>query len=723
MRSSWIPAAVSLAIVACGPTPPAMGDGGIVGSVHVVFDPGTGGPIDFAQVPFPDDLYRATGRIEIGAFPAETTQVAGEQAPRPEMVTTMREAFHDLDGFGTSSGVFFRVDGEIDESSLPQTPSESLQMGASVFLIDAETASPDALERVPVEVHWDRARRLIVVRPWYGHALHEGRTYAAVVTSGVRATDGTPLAASMRFAAVRDATSRPSDPTDAAAWTEYTPVLASSAVVRGMVSGLAVFHVQNVSAELDEARSVVRDAPPPALTILRVASGAALDDLLGTPSMDVPGTDVMGGVQHSHIGTLVDGTFESPSFVSSSPFGHGPFRHDASGDLMVQGMNTVWMTIALPAGDVSNVPVVVFQHGLGAERSAVFAIADALCEQGFAVAAIDIPFHGMRADVTTLDLHHTFGTTAGPDLYGDDHGGTTIYVSFVGVVDTGGPYVEFHPSYPRDALRQSAVDVMALVNVLDRADWSGVAAHGGPATVGFSDDPIGFVGVSLGGIIGTTFVTGEPRVGAAVLNVTGGELTNLVAFSSSFNGTFLPLLLPAIGLDPQHYAFDQPDTDYTSAPPRFLPEIALYQTLLDRGDSMSFAPVLATQGKNVLFQMAFDDETLPNQATEALSRAAGAEIVGRMPRYSDLAMSSSPLVSNLVLGGARVTRGLTVFEPATHGLLSRRSSTVAYMHPPVPPFQHATETPVMNPVDAAITQMVHFFVTFRSGAAEITHTP
>lgn len=712
MRS--VVSALGLFLLAgCNTAPMPTGDGAVAGSVHVVFEP-TSGPIDFAQVPFPDDLYRASGTIEIGAFPGERTQVAGELPPRPEMVTTMREAFHDLDGFGTSSGIFFRLDGDIDPASLPATPADSIPSSASVFLIDVGSASPSAFEHVPVEVHWDGARRLIVLRPWYGHALREGRTYAAVVTSGVRAVDGSPLSASPRFAAIRDAMTRPSEPLDATAWMEYTPVLASSAVTRGSVAGLAVFHVQGVSAELDEARQVVRSADPPALTILRVASGAALDDLLGTPVVDEPGTDVMGGVQHSHIGTLVDGTFPSPSFVSASPFGHGPFRRDAGGALVVQGTSTVWMTVALPPGDVSDVPVVVFQHGLGDDRSGLFAVADALCAEGFAVAAIDIPFHGMRADVSTLDMHHAFGSATGADLYGDV-GGTSIYVSFVGVVDTTGPYVEFHPSYPRDTLRQSAVDLMALVNALDRSDWSAVGAMGGPTTVGFSGDPIGFVGVSLGGIIGTTFVTGEPRVGAAVLNVTGGELTNLVAFSSSFNATFLPLLLPALGLDADAI-------DYAADPPRFLPQVALYQTLLDRGDSMSFAPVLAGQPKDVLFQMAFDDETLPNQATEALARSAGATMVGRMPRYSDLPMGTSPLVSNLVLGSARVTRGLTVFEPATHGLLSTRSSQASIVHPPAPPFEAlATPTVVANPVDAAVAQTVHFFVTFRSGAAEIAH--
>ena len=158
-----------------GPAMP-MGDGGVVGTTHVVFSPGTG-PIDFAAVPFPDDLYVTGGHVQIGRMPSEDDG-------RPEMIATEREAFLDLDGFGTSAPVFFRIDGDLDPTSLPATPAASLQMDASVFLLDVESASPTALSRVPVEVHWDAASRLLAVRPYNGHALHEGRTYAAVVTSG-----------------------------------------------------------------------------------------------------------------------------------------------------------------------------------------------------------------------------------------------------------------------------------------------------------------------------------------------------------------------------------------------------------------------------------------------------------------------------------------------------------------------------------------------------------
>src|SRR5690606_88878 len=141
-----------------------------------------------------------------------------------------------------------------------------------------------------------------------------------------------------------------------------------------------------------------------------------LDALLGTPSDPVPGGDVEGGVAHDHIGWVIDGTFESPELSSPAPGVHGRWMRDASGGLVVKRRERVWFTLALPSRvDLASepVPVVIFQHGLGGERGNVFAVADTLCAAGFAVAAIDLPYHGMRTTGGAVDVRHTYGTTEG----------------------------------------------------------------------------------------------------------------------------------------------------------------------------------------------------------------------------------------------------------------------------------------------------------------------
>lgn len=699
-------------LVACDPPVTPAGDGGTdagqESTTALRFAPRMG-PIDFGAVPFPDDLYLdATGHVELGAFPSQSIAFS-------DYVETARSAAAELDGFGAVSPIYFFLDGDLDPSTLPATPADSVTDSATVFLVDADPASPTAFDRIPVDVRWNAATRALGVRPWEGHALRAGRMYAAIVTRGVHGADGLPLAPAADFRAVRDAASRPSDPALAEAWERYQPILPSlSPVVASDVVGMAVFHVQTVEPGLADARAIVRAGAAPTLTIERAISGAEIDALLGTPAMDVPGIDVEGGVQHSHIGWVIDGRFGSPNFLSETPQVHGAFSRDGSGALRVRRTDDVWFTLALPAGDVSNLRAVVYQHGLGNDRSAVFAVADALCAQGWAVLAIDIPFHGMRAQVDDpmyLDLAHTFGPSTGPDLFGDLTGGA-IYIAFVGASDTEGSLSPFHPFYVRDVIRQSVVDLMSLVRVIDDGDWSVVETAGGPAGLGFVDEDVGFVGVSLGGIVGTTFVTTEPRVGAAVLNVTGGALTHIVAGSPGFRDTFLPLVAPRIGLDLP--------IDDRVLPTIFAPELALYQMLLDGGDSMTFAPILGEHPTNVLFQMAVEDETVPNTATEGLARAAQAVIGGSTARYSDLVTMPLPLSANLRIGGAMVTRGLVAFEPATHGLLSSRSGTQTVMHPVTPPFTVlATPVPVANDVDGAVGQAVRFFESWRSGTAVI----
>jgi dienelactone hydrolase len=712
-RASFL-VVTSTALAACDEPPPMpMPDaGGMTSSAALVFEP-TAGAMDFGAIPFPDDLYRAEdGTIRIGELPGEAGSIAAA------FFESLRTGLTEIDGFGASSPVFFPVRGGVDPTSLPADPAASVRDDASVFLVDVDPASPDAMTRIPAEVHWSPTRNLLSVRPADGHPLHEGRAYAAVVTRSVRGADGLSLSPAPSFVTVRDAAAEPTDPVLARAWRAYRSVLAGLAadgVATAEIVGLATFHVQTASDDLLDARAQLRARTAPTLTIERVASGADLDTLLGTPTEDLPGTDVMGGVQHTHIGWVVDGTFEAPSFQSAQPFVHDAWERRDGATFEEKRTDTVWFTLVLPQGDVSNVPVVVFQHGLGGESSQVFAIADTLAEAGYAVAAIDIPYHGMRAraDAASLDASHGYGATPGPDLYGDVRG-DAVYVEYLGVFDEEGPYEAFHPFYPRDALRQSVADLHALVDALERADWSSVtAASGGPTDLGFDEGPLGFVGVSLGGILGTMFVATEDRVGCAVLNVTGGHLVRLVEQSASFNGTFLPILFPKVGLAIE-------ETDYEREPPVTYPQLALYQTLLDRGDSMTLAPRLAERGVHVLFQMAIDDETVPNVGTEALARASGATIADADPRHVDLVRVASPVRPSLDVGGTTWMRTLTTFTPASHGLILSVRGSASVEHPPAPPFVERTSpTPIENPIVDAQAQIVRLFASWRGGMPEV----
>ncbi len=698
-------------LVGCGGGSAApLPDAGLPPGIHASFEP-SAAPMAFGAIPWPDDLYLdASGHISVGKLPGEDQGVAS-------YFDGLRKGLATLDGFGALSPAFFEFEGDIDPTLLPATPAASTREDASAFVMDVDTASPSAFERVPVDATWRASAREVALRPADGHPLVEGRRYAAVITRAVLDAQGHPLSPSPAFAMVRDATTRPSDPLLAAAWDEYSPVLASLAsngVPRDTVVALAVFHVQTIGTDLDDAHTLVHSGSPPVASLVTaIPAGAPLDAILGTPAEQVAGLDVPGGVLHQDIGWMIQGTFPSPGLLDAQPRVHGRFERDASGALKVKRTETVPFTLWLPStGDLHAVPIVLFQHGLGDDRSEAMAVADGFARDGWAVLAIDAPWHGQR-NSRGVDLTNRFTGAHTPDGFGDATGAAVV-VDFAGVQDTQGELNDFHPIYLRDALRQSAVDLMMATRLIEEGDWSAVqAADPALAGLGFASGPIGFMGYSLGGIIGTLFVAEEPDVGAAVLAVTGGNIMRLVAQSPPFNQGYFPLLLPLMGMSPD-------DIDWATAPASAWPQIALWQTMLDQGDPVAYAPRMQKDPCDVLMMMAHDDETLNNVATESLARTVGAVMVGGDARYTDLPTQAAPVRGNFAVAGTMVTRALYVWQPATHLMMISRHAMQNYVHPVAAPFQTLpAPTPVDNPVDAAIGQTLHFFESWRSGAAEL----
>lgn len=702
-------------LLACGdddaPSADASPPDGATGdSFRAVFAPAAD-PMPWGATPFPDDLYLdADGHIALADYPNESA------SEFPSYVAALRRTLEDLDGFGLTSPVYFPIEGDVDPASLP-ADGESLSPEASAFLVDADPASPTAFQRVPVQARWVPAHRAIALRPADGHSLQESARYAAVLTTRVRSTSGAPLMPAERFAELRDADAAPSNPLLAEARDRYEPVLASLAAggtARDTVSALAVFRTQSVTTELRLVREALwstDDVPTP--TVDRIVSGEDLDALLGTPSEDLIGFGVPGGIVHDSVGWLVQGSFQAPWYLDDQPGVHGPFERQGDA-IRVKRTEQVPFTLVLPRTATSSpLRVVVFQHGITADRSDGLGLAETLCAAGWGLAMIDAPFHGQRALGGDSDVRNRFTGEEVPDGFGDKRGPAVI-VDFAGLQDFAGDLADFHPVYFRDAMRQSAADLLAFVRLLRTGDWSALATE--DATLeGFTlaDDRFGFVGYSLGGIIGTSFVASEPEIGAAYLAFTGGAIVHAVAESPAFNSAYLPQLFPLLGLDIE-------TVDYERLHPSFYPELALWATLFDRGDSLGYARALRRSDVSVLMAMARHDETLPNVNTESLARALGAPMIGGEPLYVDLEPATAPLRANVSGEGFTRTRGLQLFESANHGALVYREDTRRYEAPPRPPFE-ALDTPmtIVNPVEAVQGQLVRFFETWRAGAAEI----
>jgi hypothetical protein len=283
-------------------------------------------------------------------------------------------------------------------------------------------------------------------------------------------------------------------------------------------------------------------------------------------------------------------------------------------------------------------PVVIFQHGITGDRSQAIALAATFANTGWAVAAVDIPLHGITSTTSpfyqaaneqtfNLDLvNNTTGAT-GPD----------------GVIDSSGThFINLpNPRASRDGLRQGITNLLALTRALPNLNLDGDTA-----TVDIDGSRIAFVGISLGGIIGTGYAAVLPNpttlVRTAVLSVPGGGIAELLRDSASFG--------PRInaGLAPQGL------TPGTTLYANFFRDV---QTIIDAGDPVNYIASAVAQRNIYVSQVigsatSLSDRVVPNSATQRLLAAAG-----------------STALPQVFPGAPRVGSGFVNFIAGEHGSL------------------------------------------------------
>src|SRR5690606_16602526 len=370
----------------------------------------------------------------------------------------------------------------------------------------------------------------------------------------------------------------------------------------------------------------------------------------------------------------IAGTFPSPSFQTDTPGRLGAFERDGDGAPVVKGMEDVPVLIALPAGldSYQDVPVVVFQHGLGESRAAVLAVANTLAAHGLATAGIDIPFHGARYP-DAKDTRHNYGGGEGPDGLADPTGPLTAPLFFDLFGDEG--VAPLDPRVQTASFLQAAIDAMVLARLLDGGDLTAVGAEV-PALdgLGFRGDRIVYASESFGGFFGVIALAFEPRYQAGFLSVAGGGLLgHLLESSPTYAPFFQPVIGGAFGVAPN-------DVDPAYAPAHSHWAYQVMGLLLAGADPLSYARALPDKGVHLVIAAAFSDESVPNQSSEALAAAIGLPWLPRPgavdgPRYlapGQMPRAELPAVGNLQAGERRLTAGFTELDPATHGMITRQ---------------------------------------------------
>lgn len=262
-------------------------------------------------------------------------------------------------------------------------------------------------------------------------------------------------------------------------------------------------------------------------------------------------------------------------------------------------------------------PVVIYQHGITRNRTDLFLLADALSFVGFAAIAIDLPLHGVTSKTNPFylsGLERTF------DL--DLANNTTGATGADGEIDTSGSYFINLQSLltTRDNVREAAQDLRQLTATLSLIDLDG------DQNPDLNTSRIYFVGHSLGGMVGSTFLALDENVLSATLGMAGGGVAKLLDGSATF-GPRIAAGLAAAGID-------KGTSEYESY-------LVAAQTVVDSGDPINYGATAAKLHPIHLIEVVGSTDSLPDRVipntvddaplsgTEPLATVMGLQSVSR----------------------------------------------------------------------------------------------
>jgi hypothetical protein len=476
--------------------------------------------------------------------------------PHEEGPTVDPSAWNQRDGFSIQAPMLAWFD-DLSAEGLPVDGGASLAEGSTVVVVDLGTG-----ERVPVRAELSvDDNPTLVIHPTAG--LAPG-TWYAVGLQGLKTKNGSTVDPSESFLQLRDNTR-------ADTWDiegrrgqyedEIFPALEAAGALRGNLQ--LAWHFRTASTE---------NTTETALSMRDQAQAWQDEHGASWTWTDIESLDCETGT----IGKHLEGTLSVPRFVDSE---EAPaFLVLEDGQPVVQATQEIPFVVRVPCSlldDPSDGLLVQYGHGLFQDRYEVEKdyLGELANQYGWVLIAAD--WQGMsRQD--TLPIVQMMGGDMG---------------------DFGSIPQRTHQSWVnKDLLLRAATGPM-------RQDPE-LVVDGTPLTTG---DP-GFLGISMGAVIGGGYVAFSEQLDRAVLNVGGTPFAMLLPRSTNFPA-FENILNAELG-DPRAVQL----------------ALSAFQTLWDPAESAGWTPILK-ESDTLLLQHNLGDAQVSTLSGQRLARAVGAQLL------------------------------------------------------------------------------------------------
>src|SRR6185312_8385290 len=546
--------AVSAALTACvssdeSTTPsPSLSAG-----FQAKFEPASG------IMPFPNDLYSGTnGQL---AIPGNAT--VANNAPLLEQ--------NHLDGFGTQSDISVYFTSSIDKSSI--TSSDVLMFKVASDLTKKKAVDPTGTVTqlkmgtdftAEVSPGSDVGGSILTIKPLHPLAASSidpttqkpvPATYLVVVTNGLKDTSGNTAAASPDYSKILTADlpvlsggkmGSTGDATLDQVALFTLPQLAVAAAAKIDPTKIAIsfsFSTEYLGVALAGLDATATATTQPSGTGEMVDSGEDICTVLVSAKQVASAAACPTGANHADLfvgGVTLPYYLTAPSKSNPTAALTDSWHNSKGGDIALSTTNATSFTpVATSQQNIpiiasipntasgcptppSGWPVVIFQHGITRNREDMLGIAGTFAQLCVAVVAIDLPLHGVTDKTDPLYQNQLFNGTPVASILTvpvtertfnmDLENNSTLAAGSDGKIDGSGAWFINLTSTitSRDNLREGAADLINLAVTLPHL--VGVTP---PATINqFDPANIFFVGHSLGGIVGTTFL-GADSAGAA----------------------------------------------------------------------------------------------------------------------------------------------------------------------------------------------------------------